>query len=191
MCVLLLAVTAHTSSALLLPTQQQQPFTLNGAKTLTLMFRLKPLQQQPTPPPAYVNAPMNRWDFTGGDGYLLITRGDMGPIIGVLSEMMWFQGRFRPRCSNATFFSAQRFWVDLKISQDIGRTYWGFPKVSSRHRLSNCIPQLASSCRVGVAVGFGDSLQVGLTVANCSPMAAVAAVAMPGLEIAADCVYVF
>jgi hypothetical protein len=132
-CLLLLAVSAHTANALLLPTQQQQPFTLNGAKTLTLMFRLKPLQQQPTPPPAYTNAPMNRWDFTGGDGYLLVTRGDMGPLIGVLSEMMWFPGRFRPKCSNQTFFSAQRFWVDLPISQQIGRTYWGFPKVSIRH----------------------------------------------------------
>ncbi|KAF6256207.1 hypothetical protein COO60DRAFT_1461782 [Scenedesmus sp. NREL 46B-D3] len=127
-CLLLLAVSAHAAHALLLPAQQQRPFTLNGAKTLTLMFRLKPLEQPPTPPPAYTNAPMDRWQFLGGDGYLLITRGDLGPLVGVLSEMMWFPGKYRPTCSNHTFYSAQRFWVDLPISQQIGRTYWGFPK---------------------------------------------------------------
>lgn len=112
---------------MLLPTQQQQ-FMLSNAKTLTLIFRTKPLQQPPTPPPAYKNAPMWRWDFLGGEGYLLVTRGDMGPLIGVLSEMMWFPGKFKPSCSNHTFYSAQRFWVDMPISQQIGRTYWGFPK---------------------------------------------------------------
>jgi hypothetical protein len=72
---------------------------------------------------------MWRWDFLSGEGYLLVTRGDMGPLIGVLSEMMWFPGKFKPSCSNHTFYSAQRFWVDMPISQQIGRTYWGFPKV--------------------------------------------------------------
>lgn len=143
---LLLLWPAHAASSFLFKASaasavaaDQQTFSLDGVQKFTLIFRVKQLPQAPTPPAPYANMPMWRWEYTGGEGYLLVTRNDFGPLIGVLSEMMYFPGRFRPRCTppcNTTFFSAQRFWVDMKISQQIGRTYWGFPKVSKLCRSS-------------------------------------------------------
>lgn len=111
------------------PQDTQQAFTLDGVQTLTLMFRIKQLPRAPTPPPAYVGLP--EWTFAGGEGYLLVTRGDYGAPIGRLTEMMYFPGKFRPcNGSTRTFYSAQRFWVDSDLSRFVGRSYWGFPKVS-------------------------------------------------------------
>lgn len=96
-----------------------------------MVIPLEPLAKPPTPPAAYKNHPMDEWEWLGGPGYLLIAKSDYN-MLGVLSEAFYFPGQYRPKCSRGrgeAFYSAQRLWVNMKVSRDVGRQVWGFPKV--------------------------------------------------------------
>jgi hypothetical protein len=66
-------------------------------KAFTLIFPLEPLPAAPTLAAAYAKHPaVHQWQFIeGSTGMLVLTRHDYGFPIGVLTELMYFPGKYR------------------------------------------------------------------------------------------------
>lgn len=114
---------------------------LSTTSQMTLVFKTLSSVKPPDTPDGYSSNQMKRWTFqkpsasaTTVPGYILITKNNLGGLYGTLTEMFYIPGMYKPVCTDSTpntdkYYSAARVWVDNQLSQLIGRTLWGFPKV--------------------------------------------------------------